>query len=269
MKHCSKDPAEPDCLTEFRKQYPDADWDKDFRGEGWECYKKVRETLRRDQWGLCAYCEIGLRPNDEQVAHFHPKKDKTGEHNWVLDWGNLWLACKGGSGIRRADLREQNRLAGPQEKKWERAEVESCDQAKGEKVLDGVILSPAAVPVSPRLFRYRFREQEKRASIEVDEARCNEAGVDIGLAESTIADLNLNCRRLAEARFAVYLELEEQKQKLRESGDLEAARAGIRRLAAQYLNPDSQGRRLAFFTLIRERLGRAAEEHLEATGYGG
>jgi uncharacterized protein (TIGR02646 family) len=260
VKHCSKNPTQPDCLTEFRKQHPDADWDKDFRGEGWECYKKVRETLRRDQLGLCAYCEIGLRPNDEQVAHFHPKKDKSGKHNWALDWGNLWLACKGGSGIRRSDRRKQG---------LEHADVDSCDQAKGEKVLDGVILSPAAVPVSPRLFRYRFREQEKRASIEVDEARCNEAGVDIGLVEGTIAELNLNCRRLAEARFAVYLELEEQKQMLRESSDLEAARAGIRRLAAQYLDPDSQGRRLAFFTLIRERLGRAAEEHLEAIGYGG
>jgi hypothetical protein len=118
-------------------------------------------------------------------------------------------------------------------------------------------------------FRYRFREQERRASIEVDEAGCNEAGIDLGLAERTIAELNLNCRRLAEARFAVYLELEEQKQRLRETGNLEAGRAGIRRLAAQCLDPDSQGRRLAFFTLIRERLGRAAEEHLEATGYSG
>lgn len=136
-------------------------------------------------------------------------------------------------------------------------------------MLDGLILSPAAVPVSPRLFRYRFKDQEKRASIEVDEAGCNEAGVDIGLAARTIAELNLNCRRLAEARFAVYLELEEQKQRLRESGDLEAGRAGIRRLAAQCLDPDSQGRRLAFFTLIRERLGRVAEEHLDAAGYNG
>jgi len=260
VKHCSKDPREPGCLTEFRERHPDAEWDKDFRSEGRTCYQEVREALRRGQWGLCAFCETTLRPNDEQVAHFHPKKDKTGEHNWALHWGNLWLACKGGSGIRRADRRKLG-LA--------HADVKSCDQAKGEKVLDGLILSPAAVPVFPRLFRYRFREQEKRANIEVDAAGCNAAGVDLGLAERTIAELNLNCRRLAEARYAVYVELEEQKQWLRQGSDLEAGRAGIKRLAAQYLDPDLQGRRLAFFTLIRERLGRAAEEHLEATGHKG
>lgn len=260
MKHCRKDPTEPTCLTDFRKQYPDADWEKDFRSEGRTCYAEVRETLRRGQWGLCAFCEIRHGPNDEQVAHFHPKKDKTGEHNWALDWSNLWLACKGGSGIRRADRRKRG---------LEHADVESCDQAKGEKVLDGLILSPAAVPVSPRLFRYRFKDQEKRASIEVDAAGCSEAGIDIERAERTIAELNLNCRRLAEARYAVYLEVEEQKRSLREAGDLEAGRAGIRRLAAQYLDPNAEGRRLAFFTLMRERLGRAAEEHLAATEYNG
>jgi uncharacterized protein (TIGR02646 family) len=91
VKRCTKDTAEPECLSEFRDRNPDADWDGDFRSEGRTCYGALRQTLRRAQGGLCCYCGIRLVPNDEQIAHFHPKSTSTSGRNWALDWDNLWL----------------------------------------------------------------------------------------------------------------------------------------------------------------------------------
>lgn len=110
MKHCRKDPAEPNCFAEFRRQYPDADWEDDFRNlvDERPCYKEILGKLREDQWGLCAYCEIRLEPRyHERVEHFHPKSDMSSAKNWAFDWHNLWLVCKG---VRRFAGQSDKRL---------------------------------------------------------------------------------------------------------------------------------------------------------------
>lgn len=54
----------------------------------------IQKEIRLNQGGLCAYCEIDLKPADAnghadfRVEHFHPKSDTT-THNWHLDWQNL------------------------------------------------------------------------------------------------------------------------------------------------------------------------------------
>ena len=96
VKKCIKSQPEPACLSNFRAANRSGTWEQ-FRDHDHTAYQTIRHVTRRDQGGLCAYCEIKLVEENEQIAHFHPKSDIGGSHNWALDWVNLWLACKGGS----------------------------------------------------------------------------------------------------------------------------------------------------------------------------
>ena len=104
MKRCPKRAGEPPCLADFRGAQPSATWQA-LRNEKRCCYNEIRAQTRADQGGLCAWCETALTTTNEQIAHFHPKSDKSGPRNWGLDWGNLWLACKGGTQAWLADLK--------------------------------------------------------------------------------------------------------------------------------------------------------------------
>ena len=95
MKHCDKS-LEPDCLKDFRNGNQNSTWDEFRNHNGGKNYRDLRNTLVRDQGGLCAYCELNLRQENQQVSHFHPKSDNA-VRNWALEWSNLWLSCKGGS----------------------------------------------------------------------------------------------------------------------------------------------------------------------------
>ena len=96
MKRCAKSQSEPECLIHFRTTNGAGTWEQ-LRAQEPDCYTRIRDITRRDQGGLCAYCELNLDSDNEQVAHFHPKSDTTTPRNWALAWMNLWLACKGGS----------------------------------------------------------------------------------------------------------------------------------------------------------------------------
>ena len=255
MKHCRKEQDESQCLTAFRAANPSAEWERDFKkgsGEGRACYETLRARLRQAQTGLCAYCEVGLTPGNEQIAHFHPKSDHSSDHNWALDWDNLWIACLGGT--RLAD-RQMNSDGKP---KYPLPENRSCDEATTDAVLDGVILRPDEVPPFPRLFR--FLQSPDRLDIAPDASACIAAGIAIGRVEATIEKLNLNCGRLAEARLPLHRQLESAKKRLRESGADPCT--GLRRLAEIQLAIDPEGCRKSFFTVTRWSLHRYAEDHL-------
>ena len=260
MKHCRKEPVEPQCLAAFRAKNPAAEWERDFKesGEGRACYATLRSALRQSQTGLCAYCEIRLTPGNEQVAHFHPKSDHSSDHNWALDWDNLWIGCLGGT--RPAD-RQKGSDGKP---KYPLPANRSCDEATTDAILDGVILRPDEVPPFPRLFR--FLQTPDRLDIAADASACSAAGVPVERVEATIEKLNLNCRRLAEARLPLHRQLESAKKRLRESGADPGA--GLRRLADIHLATD-QDRRQSFFTVARWSLGRCAEDYLSETKFCG
>lgn len=261
MKYCRKEPDEPQCLAAIRGQNPAAEWERDFKGsgEGRACYEKLRTRLRQSQTGLCAYCEIRLTMGNEQIAHFHPKSDRSGDHNWALDWDNLWIACLGGT--RRAD-RVIGSAGTP---KYPLPENRSCDEATTDAVLDGVILKPDEVPPFPRLFR--FLQSPDRLDIVPEPSACIAAGIPVERVEATIEKLNLNCRRLAEARLPLHRQLESAKKRLRESGTEPCT--GLRRLAEAHFAIDSEGYRKSLFTVARWSLGRCAEDYLKDTQFCG
>jgi uncharacterized protein (TIGR02646 family) len=257
VKHCRKDPTEPECLAEFRAANPTADWETDFRSQGRTCYETVRRLLRYSQGFLCAYCEVKLTPGNEQIAHFHPKSERSGGHNWALDWDNLWLACLGGT-------RHSDQMGGTGDVKYGLPENRSCDEATEDVVLDGVILRPNEIPAFPRLFRYR--QEPDRLYIEPDRDLCQQKGIPIAKVQLTIDRLNLNCSRLAEARLPVHKSLEAAKKRLRKS-NLDPL-PKLRRLAERHLGSNPDGYQQPFFTVARWNLRKVAEDFLGDTGFG-
>lgn len=96
MKRVYKSKEEPELLRQYRLHNPEETWEH-FRRRCRRGYKQVREAILRDQHGLCAYCEVGIKLAEEEgevddfrVEHFYPK-NATQEHghNYHLDWRNL------------------------------------------------------------------------------------------------------------------------------------------------------------------------------------
>jgi 5-methylcytosine-specific restriction endonuclease McrA len=90
MKRVCKGPI-PQALNSYKSIAPNATWDEmrgdNYRG-GHQAYHECRDQVISDQEGLCAYCERKISTNAPiqcRVEHFHPKSDKTGNHNWALD----------------------------------------------------------------------------------------------------------------------------------------------------------------------------------------
>ncbi len=256
MKKCIKSQPEPACLANFRQANPAGTWDELRDHQRGEAYQTVRDVTRRDQGGLCAYCEIGSEHDNSQIAHFHPKSDKLGPQNWALEWTNLWLSCKGGS---------QTWMSAPHHYLPPLPDNLSCDAIQGDAVLDGLVLAPHEVPAFPCLFRYE--QLPDRIEIRVDEAACTSAGIDVAKIQQTIERFNLNCARLAMARLALLRELEQAvKQLQRVPVD---PRVGFAALARKHLGKRADGHWPPFFTLVRWRFQGVAEEFLHSIHYDG
>ncbi len=256
MKRCKKSSPEPPCLATFRNTNSSATWNE-FRGhDAGECYNNLRSGLIQDQGGLCAYCEINPRDQNQQIAHFHPKSDTGGSTNWALNWSNLWLACKGGSQTWMVDSAEHLPPL---------PENLSCDEVKGNEILDGKVLAPDDIPDFPRIFR--FEQHHDVINIMADEDQCRFAGIPIEKVNNTIDAFNLNCRRLGKARLAVHRKIEAQIKALRERSN--TPREHFRLLIHRFFGKDSDGSWRRFFTLARWRFGRHAENFLSEIGYQG
>lgn len=234
-------------------------------GNTWEQFraatprrKGVQQQLVHDQGGICAYCEIDLKPSsgvdlaDLRVEHFHPKSDTTTAHNWALDWQNLLAVCHGGSARNVVDAAA--RFTSPDH---------SCDVPKQDRSLDAVICNPLQLPASPLLFRF----DRSSGAISVNQATCTQAGVPAQKAQATIDELRLDAVRLRDLRKPVLDKLNSQLMSLVAAGmDLPDARS---KLARSYLRRDASGNWPAFFSAIRCYLGQAAEQHLQRMGYQG
>lgn len=255
MKKCIKRTDEPTCLTDFRTANPRGTWEQ-FRVDA-EAYATLRRITKQDQGGLCAYCEIRLEEENEQIAHFHPKSDTRSQNNWALDWTNLWLACKGGS--------QSWLVQNPHHYLPPLPENLSCDEYKGAKDVDGLVLAPHQMPNFPRIFR--FEQQLDRIEIHVDWDGCQQAGLDPQKVQQTIDEFNLNCTRLASARLALHRELEKALKRLRESNV--DPNVGFATLARKHLAKDGNGYWPQFFTLIRWRFSKYAEDYLRSIQYTG
>lgn len=256
MKHVKKSTPEPTILTDYRTMNPTSSWEQ-LKSTNRECYIGIRDQLREDHGGLCAYCELSLDADNEQIAHFHPKSDTAGPQNWALIWENLWLTCKGGT---------QTWMSDPDRYLPPLPENISCDERKGSRILDGSILTPPEVPVFPRIFS--FKQHPDRLEICPEEPACEEIGLDPNKVQHTIDAFNLNCPRLSEARLRLHRQLEQAIKKLRESG-YRNLKEGFLRLAQRHLRKNDEGRWPAFFTLIRWRFKIHAEHHLRTIHFRG
>jgi uncharacterized protein (TIGR02646 family) len=286
VKHVPKSP-EPPALTAFRAAQADATWEalrNDPLHGGQQAYVDIKRTVVRDQRGLCAYCECGIArglSDDELeadrvrqvVEHFHPKSDCGGPLNWALLWTNLWGVCDGGSQVPpTGEPINPDRYLPPLPANL------SCDQFKDHQVSrgeldaspEGWILSPSIVPSAPNLFRFDLNggiHPHDEACAEWQPAVNRHAGTQ-QLVEATIRHLNLDCFRLKRRRGIVRNQLEKAIQKLRSSQPGERPQQILQRLARRLFRREGDAQIWPeYFSLVRERLGEAAEAQLRQIGF--
>jgi uncharacterized protein (TIGR02646 family) len=240
MRHLPAN-SEPLYLKEFREVNPAATWD-DFKNDAQESYKQLVEHIVSHQNGLCAYCEINLTETDRMIEHFHPKSDTASEHNWGLDFQNMLATCKGGTNPYSKD---EDRFLEPLKDNI------TCDQRKGGKNLDRIVLHPRDIPVSPSVFKVGMNGE-----IQPNSKHCEQAGVAVSKIMAAIEEpnFNLNCNRLKDARRKVWELL------------LEYERSGetVDDLIKDFLLPDYSGRLFRFFTTIRSYFAPESEHFINA-----
>lgn len=248
--------AEPHALKQYVAATPNNSWEQFTKKEPRR--SSVQQQLISDQGGICAYCEIDLKPAtgnaqaDFRVEHFHPKSDNARGHNWHLDWQNLLAVCHGGSQTDVVDA--VLRHTSPNH---------SCDVPKGNNDWDAIILNPLSLAATPGLFRF----ERSTGAIQVDPQSCQKAAVDIAKAQATVDNLHLDSARLRNLRKPILDLLNQRLLSMVETGmPLEEAR---QRLARAALTKNANQHWPAFLSAIRYYLGEAAEQHLQAIGYTG
>lgn len=242
MKGIIKGEAPP-LLTTYRDDHPDGKWESCSRGKARR--KQIQQYLLRDQGGLCAYCEIDLKPTDDdgladlRVEHFHPKSDDTTAHNWHLDWQNLLACCHGGSNSNVTD--SSNRATSPDH---------SCDVPKADNNWDDLILNPLEITSTNPLFNY------SRATGQISVS--NNAGEAATKAQNSIDLLRLDANRLKRLRKA---ELDRVNDQLRVllGGDMELSQASAL-LAKVLIKKDVNGNLPKFVSALRYYLRAVAQQ---------
>lgn len=268
----------PEELSHYVSSHPIADPDHSWKKFSESCSygrRAVRQAIWTDQRGLCGYCEIemgnvqippgdgdGSAYPDFQVEHFHPKSEGdagAGSRKWELDWNNLIGACKGG------DDRNLSAIDGhfsPDGKK-----DYHCGTRKRNRVLDDRILNPLTdVPAFPCLWR-TDETRERQILLQPDEKICT--GISdpfFQKARNTIEDLNLNSPLLTRARYSVVRVVEGRIAKL-QAGNLPFEQA-VAQTMREVFNP-SAPTWPPFFSTIRARYGRVAEDVLHEIEYDG
>lgn len=252
MKKVYKTKTEPNILKEFRLKHPCQTWTY-FHQHRRGGYRQVKETIIRDQHGLCAYCETAIararteeEVDDFRVEHFYPKSGtEKSAHNYHLDWQNLIGVCHGGSqpGVPEAMKRFSSRQID-----------RSCDVLKGDKNLTKQILNPLTIPMD-RLWCF----SEFDGTMYVDALSCPEHLQD--RAQNTIEELNLNAPRLCRMRKEVIEKIGTELVNMVADGT--KIDDALEILAVAFLAPDERGMCLPYFSTIRWYLGNGAERMID------
>lgn len=248
-----------DSLQEFEdyvKKYPNNTW-KNFQDDCSETYKRLIELIKKDQGGLCCYCETNFYeegfPNtdDFRVEHFHPKSDSTPSKNWHLDWNNLLGCCHGGS-VKY--LHNETKFI--KEHKHRHSDILKGENPWGDEILNPLIEIPAFPPF--------FRVNSDGTMIVIEE-NCNAL---ITKASNCVDPemLNLNTEKLKDFRATVIDKLREELDTQVQSGmDMDDV---LNTLSNIYLSKNDE-KYFPFFTTIRSFLGKNAEEFLSKNDYDG
>ena len=204
-------------------------------------YEELRETLTRNQHGLCAYCEIAINGSRRQVEHVIPRSDGTLGQVKALDIANMVACCLGGTAPEVGSNGGGLKPGGP-----------SCGQAKGNQ-WDPHFLDPREVPALPSLVRVI-----DNGLIEADEASCEVAGYPPGRVTRTIEILNLNSERLRLAREKRWDGLHEELGQVHDAAGPEVVNDWMR----SELTPDEAGCLVQFFTTSRSYFAPLSEDIL-------
>jgi len=251
-----KKSAIPQKLKEYVEQNPHADW-KEFKNSCQDGYKEVIKQLKKDQGGICCYCEIDFGSkeirDDFRVEHFHPKSNSSYDENWDLDWNNLFGCCHGGS-----DKYVLNETRFIENKRYRHS-----DTLKSDFVLDDEILNPLEVPMFPAIFEVMANSGEMR----VVEADCPQKLKQKAINSLDAKKLNLNSPNLKEWRKATIEKLREDIDSVLSTGiDISVA---INIIVTAQLSKDSNGNFPRFFSTARSYFKNDAENYLRGVGYDG
>jgi uncharacterized protein (TIGR02646 family) len=243
--------TEPPELEKYKQRYSSQfrKW-KDLK-KNTETYNAVRNTLVKDQKGLCAYCEITLNEKNRSVEHFIPCNQSTKENNYDLDWSNMLAICCPPGGLTENDLKN---LGLPHN-------FPCCGKSKNDFVSDGRLLNPLELS---NLCLFRFNNED--GEIKPDETVCKQVGIPIENAHFTIETLGLNVQRLKDKRLVLIEEITEELDEL-DDGIIDPIDLD-KKIAEMYFG-DGTKNWPRFFTTIRWMLKEGAEQHLKEISYSG
>jgi len=239
-------------LSIYEKKYPTVKWDKEennFKNyRRGTVYNRLKSKIFERQGGLCAYCESHVMDiHKQRIEHFNDKSNSTPSNNLHLDWNNIFGVCLGGSDIRN----KENPL-------FPTPDNLSCDAYKEHKHISYMeILNPFDISAFPSIFKFDKRTHK----LEVDEEKCQEAGIDTAKVSNTIISLNLNCDRLTTERHQILINYNQEIEKGRKSGDKNVKK----KLANKWFYQTYP----SFFTTRRILLEEHAETYLKEHNFNG
>ena len=262
MKKINKSINQPALLAAYYAANPLDTW-SNFTNTDQAGKCETQDALRRDQYHLCAYCEIdllrgdGMGNDDFRVEHFHPKsRPPQPPPNWDLDWGNLLGTCHGGS---VSTVSEASRCTNPDY---------SCDIPKGNQVLGGLILNPITdIPAFPPLFAFQEDGQMRVSENCPPNLKTQAERTITELRLSGDSSQNILAARLSKLRAAVIENLRDTiKVSIQQGKTLEFAMEELAEIMFPSAPQDSWP---AFFSTIRWYLGPVAEDRLKEINYSG
>lgn len=250
MKHVRSLQSEPGLLSNYRRlpqsganraaKHATEVW-KQFKKRVPEAYQELRDSLARQQQGLCMYCEsLLIEPTSGMliqgsclVEHVLPKSGAAGR---VLDWQNLALSCW----VRYAS--KQNKTCA--DPKLHHDLPAGCD--------------PRQLPVVPGLL-----EVNSEGLLRPNVQHCEAIGLQCQDLEDTISLLNLNAEPLRKKRQIARDMLRQSytdllRALLQSGADVAAITQAQRAFIASRLQP-ANGFLKPFWTAERCGLGALAE----------
>lgn len=175
MRHVTKLPVPP-LLTAVYQNTPNLPWGN-FHGQA---KRDTRDSLKREQYYICGYCEISLDSMRAHIEHVEPKSGIDGNPARTYDYSNMLSSCQGDIQTPVASGRDQS--CGHQK------DLEI--QATGAFVLADLVTP--AIPNSADFFTYTLEGHiEPAHGLSANDRR---------KAEYTIQLLRLDCPRLRGAR---------------------------------------------------------------------
>jgi uncharacterized protein (TIGR02646 family) len=232
---------------------------KSFKGNKPDDARADKNLMLQDQEGLCAYCEanIGdLDPYQQSVEHFHDKSDDSNllNHNWGLDWQNVFAVCKGGE-TEGATYPTPDNLSCDRHKEYRKDIPAACE---------GYLLNPLDIIASPALFEFNKATLHLKPNLVACQSFTpihNHHSTVEELVQNTIDILNLNCQRLIDSRQQVLNAYNKEIEKMR----LVNNQNGPAQLAQHWFG----NKWPSFFTTRRSLLGQHAEDYLQIIQYNG